>query len=312
MQRFLLTMACFIAMTQTYIYAQKTSAQIHRQNSFHKTVPHANYSGIAYLGNNQYAVVDDKSLTDGFYIFSIEIDSLSGDITHVARKEFRTSSLKNRDAEGIAFHRPSQTILISGEADNQVLAYDTLGRYLNWQLSIPQAYKNLPANLGLEALSCAPDGNTILIANESAPCYITAYNTNFKQKGIYLFEIDKPRYNSMLAGVSEICALSDSTCLVLQREIIMPKHKIGARAETKIYYTTLLQGSERMGTTHKKLIASWVTRFNLTNRSFANYEGMCLGPKLPDNRQVVILLSDSQKGYKGILKDYFKSIVFQE
>ena len=312
MRKILLTIIYLIVATQTSVSAQNLDVQIRTQKSFHRTVPHANYSGITYLGNNLYAVVDDKSATDGFYIFNIQIDSLSGDIIHVERKEFRTSTLKNRDAEGIAFHRPSQTILISGEADNQVLAYDTLGRYLNWQLSIPQAYKNLPANLGLEALSCAPDGNTILIANESAPCYITAYNTNSKQKGMYLFEIDKPLYNSMLIGVSEICALSDSTCLVLQREIIMPKHKIGARAETKIYYTTLLRGSERMGTTHKKMIASWVTRFNLTNRSFANYEGMCLGPKLPDNRQVVILLSDSQKGYKGVLKDYFKSIVFQE
>ena len=43
----------------------------------------------------------------------------------------------------------------------------------------------------------------------------------------------------------------------------------------------------------------------------ANYEGMCLGPVLPDGGRVLILVADSQAGYKGILRDWFKTIVLK-
>ena len=46
--------------------------------------------------------------------------------------------------------------------------------------------------------------------------------------------------------------------------------------------------------------------------TFANYEGMCLGRPLPDGRQTLLLVNDSQGGYrKGPfrLKDYIKVIV---
>lgn len=59
----------------------------------------------------------------------------------------------------------------------------------------------------------------------------------------------------------------------------------------------------------KKLIAEWKTSVGVFRRNIANYEGMCLGPKLSDGSQVVILVSDSQSQYAGILKDWFKTIV---
>ena len=58
--------------------------------------------------------------------------------------------------------------------------------------------------------------------------------------------------------------------------------------------------------------AEWKTGLSLSKRSFANYEGMCLGPKLEDGSQVVILLSDSQDQYAGVLKDWFKTIVIRK
>ena len=44
-----------------------------KQQKFHKQMPAGNYSGVAYLGNNRYAVVDDKSDDDGYYIFNFHI-----------------------------------------------------------------------------------------------------------------------------------------------------------------------------------------------------------------------------------------------
>jgi len=62
----------------------------------------------------------------------------------------------------------------------------------------------------------------------------------------------------------------------------------------------------------KRLLTEWKTGLSLSKRSFANYEGMCLGPMLEDGSQVVILLSDSQDQYAGVLKDWFKTIVIRK
>ena len=59
----------------------------------------------------------------------------------------------------------------------------------------------------------------------------------------------------------------------------------------------------------KRLLTEFRTKINITKRSFANYEGICAGPKLADGRQVLFLVADSQNQYKGWLKDWFKTIV---
>ena len=53
------------------------------------------------------------------------------------------------------------------------------------------------------------------------------------------------------------------------------------------------------------------TRLNLLARSLANYEGMCLGPRLADGRRVVVMIADSQSQYKGILKDWLRTICIE-
>ena len=50
---------------------------------------------------------------------------------------------------------------------------------------------------------------------------------------------------------------------------------------------------------------------SLLDWSVANYEGMCLGPKLADGSRTLILVSDSQDNYGGVLKDWFKTIVIR-
>ena len=63
----------------------------------------------------------------------------------------------------------------------------------------------------------------------------------------------------------------------------------------------------------KHLVAEWTTAVGLLDLSIANYEGMCLGPRLHDGRQVVVLTADSQNQYAGILPDWLladrKSVV---
>ena len=59
----------------------------------------------------------------------------------------------------------------------------------------------------------------------------------------------------------------------------------------------------------KRLIHEWKTDISLFHQDFANYEGMCLGPKLKDGSQVFLLVADSQHRYMGVLSDWFKTLV---
>jgi hypothetical protein len=141
----------------------------------------------------------------------------------------------------------------------------------------------------------------------------------------YAYQMDQPsthkKADIYVMGVSELCALPDGQLLVLEREAFIPKIKIGAFCKCKLYQINPLNSEEfalkekfssDTPFLKKRLLAEWKTGLSLSKRSFANYEGMCLGPKLEDGSQVVILLSDSQDQYAGVLKDWFKTIVIRK
>ena len=61
----------------------------------------------------------------------------------------------------------------------------------------------------------------------------------------------------------------------------------------------------------KELVAEFDTKLNLICQNLANYEGMCLGPTLSDGSRLLIMVSDSQNRYKGILRDWFMTVVLR-
>ena len=141
----------------------------------------------------------------------------------------------------------------------------------------------------------------------------------------YAYQMDQPsthkKADIYVMGVSELCALPDGQLLVLEREAFIPKIKIGAFCKCKLYQINPLNSEEfalkekfssDTPFLKKRLLTEWKTGLSLSKRSFANYEGMCLGPMLEDGSQVVILLSDSQDQYAGVLKDWFKTIVIRK
>ena len=101
------------------LMAQKVT--LHKQRAFPKTVSAGNYSGVAWLGGSKYVVANDKSPTAGFYLMTIETDSITGDLLSVREDSFLTSGLPNRDEEGICYMPQTQTIFVSGEADQEIL-----------------------------------------------------------------------------------------------------------------------------------------------------------------------------------------------
>lgn len=311
------------------------------QRSFPRDVPAGNYSGITNIGGNEYAVVSDKSDVDGFFVFKIDVDTLSGEIKSVENTGFRGDSLKSADCEGIVFLPSTSTLFISRESDNVIAEYGMDGRATGRRLNVPQVFREKTAgNYGFEALTYDEQSHRFWTINESAlngdgeranstnsvenMLRLQSFNDSLQPESQYFYKMDAPIAASpaghYVMGVSELLAVGDGRLLVLEREFFVPKAKIGAFVQCKIYEIkpepefSVSSGAQISPSTDflpKKLLHSFTTKLTLFGRSLANYEGMCLGPRLADGSRCVILVSDSQNQYAGVLKDFFRTIIIR-
>ena len=310
----LIIMLCIIA-TAGNAQLPLELSRMNRQKAFKKAVPAGNYSGITRFAGNHYALVSDKADQMGFYLFTIDIDSISGKLRRVACEDFISTGMKSDDEEAIAYVPQSQTLWLTSEATTTVRECDRQGRLTGRQLPTQQVYGLLDGDQGLEALTYDSISRQFWTCQEGAPVSIRSFSADLTPQGCYAYCLDEPTAKRKplhyAHGVSELLALADGTLLVMEREFFVPKKKIGSFVVNKIYRVAPHGDTafDDDGTLKKQLVAKWKTRLNLTRRSLANYEGMCLGPRLTDGRQVIILVSDSQNQYGGILKDYFKTIV---
>lgn len=328
----------------TLMIAQIMSAQsellrVNRQRHFSGILP-GNYSGISHVGGDDYAVVSDKSGSNGFFIFKIVVDSITGDIVSVADRGFHGNDSPNGDLEGIAYNPVTNTLFISSEADNAITEYTLTGRTTGRKMTVPAVFESARGNAGLEALAYNVHTGLFWTMNEgtltcdglqATPAgkmrnrlRLQSFGEDLLPLKQYAYLMDEPVADKVARnyamGVSEILALDDGRLLVLERELYVPRQKIGAFVNCKIYEvdpsgaqpvsadTPLTASSPYMD---KRLVYSWRTGISLLDYSFANYEGMCLGPFLKDGSRVIILISDSQNAYGGILKDWFKTIVMK-
>ena len=112
------------------------------------------------------------------------------------------------------------------------------------------------------------------------------------------------RKGRSIMGVSGLAALDDGRIVVLERELYFPPSKVGSFAHVKLYVVnpSLHQPGEQL---HKTLLTEFRTKMHFTSHSFANYEGICVGPRLADGSTVLLLVCDSQNQYKGYLQDWF-------
>lgn len=298
-------------------WAQDISVEERQQRAFPMQVPPGNYSGIAWLGAQRYAVVDDKSPTSGFHLFHIDVDSLTGDVRQVAHEGFRSSGKPNRDEEGIAFYPADSTLFVSGEADNEVVEYDMDGRLTGRRLEVPAMMKQSAANLGLEALTYQCQTGLFWTVTE-APLpgenyqRLQSFDNHLKAASCWRYVMDTPvaseRRGSVVKGIPALAALPDGRLLVMEREFYVSKIYLGSFVDQRLYVVDPRQVPADSLLT-KTLVFQWTTRLSLAQQNIANYEGMCLGPTLPDGRVVLLLVADSQNQYKGVLKDWFKTIL---
>ena len=299
-------------------------------------IPAGNYSGITRISGNRYAVANDKSPADGFCIFDIDIDSATGAITSASSEGFFGNSNPNRDEEGIAYVPSAGTLFMSGEAGNEVLEYNLDGSLTGRKLSIPPVFSGASGNCGLESLGYSGSSHLFWTTSESTipadgvrassangvknRLRLQSFDENMQPREQYAYEMDAPASMSSAAryamGVSDITALDDGRLIVLEREFYVTSIGFGSFVDNKLYIVnpaneTAVTSDTVFGDTapymRKTLLTSFSTSFMT---GIANYEGMCLGPVLDDGTKTLILVSDSQNQYKGVLKDWFKVILF--
>lgn len=284
----LLTLVCFPLMAQ-------------KPQRFHDSLPPGNYSGIAALGNDRYAVVSDKSAEDGFFVLHIVIDSLKGRIASIKNEGFRSCGLPNRDVEGICYRPSTNTVFISGEEDNEVYEYSLDGQRTGRRLEMPAEFRKARPNCGLEALAYDTRRHLFYTTSEKpligdSLLRIQSFDDELKPQRCYFYRPDAPISRKYFCGVSALCTLNDGRLLVLERQVRIPRLKVGATTVIRIYEIT---PSDEIFP-EKKLLREFRTRLTLTSRKFANYEGFC--PVAPD---FLLFIADSQNRYKGILRDWF-------
>ena len=272
---------------------------------FKGQIPAGNYSGICPIGNDLYAVVDDKAPTDGFHVFHIAIDHTAGRIVQINNLGYRSCGLPNRDMEGICYRPSTNTVFISGEQDNQVYEYTLEGQRTGKRLQMPDDIQKAESNYGLEALTYDTHHHRFLTTTEhplpgETHLRLLAFDDSLNLQGYYLYQPDAPISSRHTHGVSALCALSNGRLLVLERQVRIPRLKIGATTITRIYEIHALP-TDFYSPLSKHLICEFKTRLTLTGRKFANFEGLCqVSPNL------LLLVADSQNQYKGILRDWFR------
>lgn len=351
------------------------------QKAFPKTVAAGNYSGIAHLHDDIYAVVSDKSDSALYFNFRIQVNPKTGELEQVENLGFteRTDGTLNDgkpwlgqekgfDHEAIVKVSDSTLVIASegycrlkefpilptsadaakvGYQQNlwesrwpsadfypnynfESLAFDSVRQYL-WTIPESTLRKDgqpaTPQNGLANQLRLMRFDWGKMKENRNKEAYSEQVSSKKDSRCMttYAYQMDQPstykKADIYVMGVSELCALPDGQLLILEREAFIPKIKIGAFCKCKLYLVNPLNSEEFSMKENissdtpflkKRLLAEWKTGLSLSKRSFANYEGMCLGPKLEDGSQVVILLSDSQDQYAGVLKDWFKTIVIRK
>ncbi|MEE6176856.1 esterase-like activity of phytase family protein [Mycobacterium sp. 050134] len=232
------------------------------------------------------------------------------------------------DPEGIAFDPGRQRLYWSSEGE-RIAAGPVLedpwvriagldGTYLG-QFTLPpdlamSAQQTGPRrNLALEGLTLTPDGRWVFAAMED-PGYndgpasddghqVLTRVTKFEAAtgtpiAQYAYPMDAPPPPADLNGVSDLVALSDTTFLVLERSDSVPPrvriYRADVDAATDVSAVPSLQHAALTPMT-KSLAADLGSTPGLgtPDNPTDNVEGITLGPKLPDGRQSVVLVTDN-------------------
>lgn len=262
MKKFFLPLA-LLALTAT----AQTATELKQVPLSKWNIGTAQYSGIAPMGGNRYAVVSDKEPADGFFIFRIDQNATTGEVVSVYLEGFKgnphprvdANGTSIRDCEGVActFGSP-QTIFISGEGDQEVLEYGMDGAPTGRKLQIPDLFslKNIEPNYGFESLTYdaathrfwTTTESTLPVDGQAASALhpgvqnllrLQSFGDDLRPVAQYAYRMDRGRTEDFgktyVMGVPEMTALPDGRLLVLEREANITAAGPGSEVRCKLF-----------------------------------------------------------------------------
>ncbi len=235
------------------------------------------------------------------------------------------------DPEGLGLTKDHQLILTSEGNTNTLLApwvrrYDLAGNYLG-DLPVPGYYlptadhsSGIRFNLAFETAGVPPDGRFVFTANENAlyqdgpaatptngsPSRILRFNLQtgrLDREYVYendpVFEPPIPPTQFSVNGIADLLPLNNEFLLSMERSFSVGVP--GTGNEIKLYEAALPGATNVLGTPSiagelgsiRPVKKTLLLDLGTLGIPLDNVEGMTLGPKLPDGRQSLVMVSDN-------------------
>lgn len=316
-------------------------------------LPHGSYSGITMIGENKYAIVDDHALYGGIFTLDFKLND-KGEISEKKLNRVQldgTSFSKGEnyggdenwyDPEGIIYHKSTDSYFVCQERYQEIFEYDKNGKHTGRKINVPEEfnYAVIQEAFGFESL--AYNANTGLFwttteksllkdkteANNQHKLRLQSFGEDLNPGKQVFYNTDTFNKNAYLHGVSDILALDDGRLIVIEREVEVYSESLAEvgvnfisplkyNTKTKLYLidpTNVKDGE----TVEKNLLTEFKTEVDaISSPSLADYEGICLGPKL-NGKQTVLLLADTQNGMGGsmgsitiTMQEYLKVFILE-
>ena len=313
MKRLLFSLLLLLGLSWESAFAQSLGVE-HIQQRRLEIAP-GQYSGITHVADDVYAVVHDKARGGGLFFFTLQFLA-DGSIGAVSTFETDAGGAEGRDNEDVVFVPETQTLFVSAEGDQSIREYALDGKETGRALRIPKALKDCAPNAGFEALAYA--NGTFWTTTESPLPGETLYRLqsfslrklssgkkwNYQADTPTVGEAEAASAKAYVFGISAMTALPDQRLIVMEREVYVPGGGIfemmGAFSITSLFLIDPLHDKSKV------LQKTLLTRFYTSFLNLANFEGMCLGPTLPDGRKTLLLLADSQDGSQGLTGEYIR------
>lgn len=248
--------------------------------------------------------------------------------------ELEAAGIVVNEGEGIVYYKKKNSVFIACEEGHQgprIIEYDLKGKATERGMKFPEDYLFFTDEKGnkqhnwndglfdLESLAYSEKTGLFWTTTErslisdrkegdkSALCRLISFNEDLSFKDQYFYRTDEydkggtPNPNHIW-GISEICALDDGRLIVMERNFEYPECYISL-------YVVNPSKAKSGDLLDKKLVYSNKGTSEATARIgkyLYNYEGMCLGPKLNNGTQTLLLIADSDNINKYIFGESIK------
>ncbi len=291
------------------------------------------YSGITWVEGDSFLLVNDKQ--PGFYLMEIKTDQ-DGSIKKAEVGLFVSiPAFIGCDVEGITYNPKTKTVFVSEETTQRIEGFGLFGH--------PKARIQVPAmfmaangsNRGFESLTYSSVTGKYWTTTEDGlpqdgglPAYgkdsfirLQEFNSGFSPERQFGYRIDPPRTytgSALIYGVSDLLALPDGRLLVMEREA--NTDWLSSYMDTRIYlvdpgHGLNVKGFNNLSEIYRanqnivlKKTLLWSCSTGVMDPT--NYEGMCLGKKMPNGDYQVFIISDAGGGAYN-QKQYVQSFILK-